>query len=186
MYDGAFGIIGAACFTGMAVKLMDDRLDEPLDSLLNRPNLTRVLGRADIAYALLSLTLAVALSPVVALVLFAASYAVGMAHEPGRTGPLGLPYWAESAGILAVGVLKAGVGLQAAALLGVGAVQLVDDIRDRREGSHQLPIASRFGLTERVMVAALATIGGMLLDPLLVFSIFATYFVYEAATVRRR
>lgn len=126
----------AVVATGIAVKLMDDVLDQQEDAVTGQPNVAVPLGGAAVAYALAAFALAAALSPRDALSLFWASYAWGMAHGAGQRLPLGLRAWQETALAVALAVLTAGVPDALAALALIGAVQLLDDWVDlRREGA---------------------------------------------------
>ncbi|HEY8552282.1 MAG TPA: hypothetical protein VIL40_02375 [Thermaerobacter sp.] len=124
--------VAAVIAVGIAVKLMDDVLDQEEDALTERPNVAVRLGAAAIAYALAALALAAALSPRDALSLFWASYAWGMGHGAGERLPLGLRAWQETALAVALAVLAAGLPDAVAALALIGSVQLLDDWVDLR------------------------------------------------------
>lgn len=124
----------AALGTGIAVKLMDDVLDSPLDRMRGLRNLADRLGRAATPYALLALAAGLYFDSRLGFALFLAAYAVGMTGRPYERLPSGLQAWQEMALAALLLVLLSGWRLAAQALLLLIAVQLWDDLWDHGEG----------------------------------------------------
>lgn len=154
----------AAGLVGLAVKLLDDTLDQPGDP-------TTLAGRlgegATLAYGLAAGVAGVALAPAVGLALFAASYAlgmVGMGAGPGERLPSRLPAWVESLAALGASLLLAGVGVTGGAFGALLAVQALDDLADWcRDG--EVPALRRrslAGALGRVGAGAVAVAGLLL------------------------
>lgn len=112
--------LAAALATGVAVKLMDDALDD------STPATT-----GNIAYALLFLSLGAVFQPAWAATLFLASYAAGMAFSGHPILPSRLPAWLESVLAVGVGLAYAGAAEMIAALAAIVLVQAVDHWVDR-------------------------------------------------------
>lgn len=131
----------AALGTGLAVKLMDDVLDSPLDRMRGLRNLADRLGRAAMPYALLVLVAGLYFDTRLGLALFLAAYAIGMTARPYERLPSGLLAWHEML-LAAVGLIAlAGWRLGGQVLLLLVAVQLWDDMWDRSEGTPPGPWA---------------------------------------------
>jgi len=80
---------------GLVIKIMDDYLDQDIDRELGKKNWTQKAGRAAFPYALLILTLSLALNPPLSGTLFLAAYSLGMVWLPSEK-PLNLwPAWLE-------------------------------------------------------------------------------------------
>src|SRR5690606_29875589 len=89
-------LLAAVAAAGVAIKLMDDYLDQELDALLGRRTLAAAVGPGAVAYAMAALALAMLLDGPAAGSLFLAAYAVGMAHDPAGRLPTGLAGWQEA------------------------------------------------------------------------------------------
>ena len=135
----------AALSTGWAIRLLDDALDCDLDSVLDKLNWSRYLGRGTTAYALYAFTIGVLLQPVTALCLLIAAYNVGMLGET-RILPTRLPAYLEGAFLWALawwrcGFLPTGVSFGIMLL-----VQLLDDMLDSRQDQrHKRNWSSKLG-----------------------------------------
>lgn len=157
---GWAGCLGATAFTGVAIRLMDDFLDEPEPFLSRLAPLVARAGRGVIAYALFFLALGAACNLEWAVTLFLCAYAIGMGHDGLRPLPSGLPAWGESALALAVGVGRFGFFSLVASFTAVLFVQILDDFMDVREdrerggGNWVL----RWGSVESALMAVLAAL----------------------------
>ncbi len=125
--------LAAATLAGVAVKLMDDALDRRLDEAGGRENSAARLGESVTAYALAALALGAAAEWRIAVSVFLAAYAVGMAGGLFGRLPSGLLGWQEAALALALGLLAVGVRGMGGSLLMVAGAQLADDLLDRSE-----------------------------------------------------
>lgn len=123
----------AAVAVAAAVRFLDDAVDGHRDSPLKGFSSSLLGEGGRVAYALFFFALAVVFDRGWAVTLFLAAYAVGMASEPGRALPSGLPSWVESA--VAAIVSLGGFGLPAtiSSLAAVASVQAVDDLVDRKK-----------------------------------------------------
>ena len=120
--------VAAITLSGLAIKLLDDYLDrQEADELRPLP-----------AYAILALSVAVALAPGPALSLFLAAYAVGMLKDLAVPFPAGLVGWQEIALVLLGGLLLTGwremLGSVALMVAAQSAVDLLDWGLDRAHG----------------------------------------------------
>lgn len=148
----------AAVFcVAFAVKLMDDFMDLRADIEMGVPSVASRLGESTLPYAMMLLALAALFDGKIAVPLFTASYAVGMAFDLNRMLPSGLYGWQEGAVAVAAGAILAGPLGQLWAFLAIAFVQCMDDIADSaRDGmSGSANLVRRFGLGE-VRMAALA------------------------------
>lgn len=148
-------MVAAVLFVAFAVKLMDDFMDLRHDVQLGVPSLAERLGEATLPYALMLLAMAALFDPRVAIPLFTASYAVGMALDLNRMLPSGLYGWQEALIAVVLGVALAGPIEQLWSVVAIGFVQCVDDIQDAKRdvltGSSNL--VRRFGVGEVRMAA---------------------------------
>lgn len=153
----------AVAATAIAVKLMDDTLDQARDRAAGFPNWAAALGRGAPAYALLALAVACAISTTRAIPLFLAAYAVGMGRSMERQ-PSGLPGWVEGALALAISVAAFGLIRAAAAAAAMIAVQWTDGLVDWRSDGGYRTVAVGRGLLAVLALAAWAT--ALALDPI--------------------
>ncbi len=130
VYEHLLGFV-AALSVGWSIRLLDDALDLELDVAVGRQNLSQHLQGGTAAYAAAALALAVVASPMVALSLFAAAYAVGM-FDDGRLLPTGLPGWLEGLVLFGLVLCRAGSRMAIAGLLIMVSAQLADDLRDQQ------------------------------------------------------
>lgn len=153
---------------GLTIKLMDDWLDIEYDQCIGRHTLAIRLGRACLPYALVSLALAMALAPEVALTLFFAAYAIGMGHDLRERMPTQLPGWLESILAVLLSVFVGGFWLTVWAVCAMGMIQLLDDLmdvqKDRRSGQNNLVL--RYGLVEVTILMFICLLAAVLLSPL--------------------
>ncbi len=139
MWAGGLGLGLAVFLTALAVKTMDDLLDEPEEASAGVGTGTAV------AYVALLLVLAGGLAPAATVSLFLAAYAIGMAPGPAGRLPSGLPTWAESLVAIGFAVLVAGPAEALGSMLLVAGVQVFDDFwdyeRDRALGLANIGLA---------------------------------------------
>lgn len=151
---------------GLVLKLLDDHLDAGEDEGYRSP--VAGWGRAATPYLLAALCLAALADPAGALPVFAAGYAVGMAHEGRRRLPSGLSPAAEGGLLLGAAALLAGPAATLWGLALLWSVQATDDyldrVADQRTGKPTL--VTRLGAAETVVLAAGAGILACALDPL--------------------
>ncbi len=129
--DGLAGglVTGLAVFlVGLAVKAVDDLLDEP--ERYARDTAGQAAYAGVIPYVALALAAAAGLAPSAAVSLFLAAYAIGMAPSPFIRLPSGLPSWAESVVGVGLGVLLTGPVETLGSLLLVAGAQALDDLLD--------------------------------------------------------
>lgn len=131
VYNHLLGF-GSAFGVGWAIRLMDDALDEDLDSMLGKPNWSQRLGGGTTAYALYALALAALLDPTTGLCLLAGAYAVGMLSET-RLLPTKVPGYVEGTILMLMAAWRFGIGKAWAALGIMIAAQLIDDLLDRTQ-----------------------------------------------------
>lgn len=112
--------------TGIAIRLVDDALDQEEDQAAGVPNLAAFLGSASAAYAAASLALAALLLPRHGPALFLAAYAWGMAGSLTERLPTRLPGWLETAAAIGLLFLVVPAGVSLWALLLMGAFQALD------------------------------------------------------------
>ncbi len=151
---------GLAVFlTALAVKALDDLLDEP------EGRGGRAGGVA--AYVAVLLVVAAGLDRRVAVSLFLAAYAVGMVSSPLTRLPSGLPSWGESLVAVGLGACLTGALEVLGSVLVVTAVQVFDDFwdlaRDREAG--RVGVAAAIGRWPALALAVLLYIAAALISP---------------------
>jgi len=159
---------GLAVFlTALAVKALDDLLDEP-ERWAGEAG--RTVGRGGpwlAAYIAAALVLAAGLAPGASVSLFLMAYAVGMLPSLGERLPSGLPSWAESLAALAVAVLVAGPLETLGSLLVIAGAQAFDDYwdagEDRVAGRASLAVA--LGRRGALAAAILLGLGALVVAP---------------------
>lgn len=130
MFTGAFNHGWGILLTGLAIKLMDDFLDQDLDQLLQKKTLAMKLGDSSLPYALLLLTLGILLGGQQAASLFLVSYILGMHGDLKQQEPLGLKGYQESVFILILSVFILHPLEIFTAFLIMLAIQIGDDFFD--------------------------------------------------------
>jgi 1,4-dihydroxy-2-naphthoate octaprenyltransferase len=165
--SGIIELIGIV-FTGMAVKCMDDLLDIEYDQCVGRQTLAAKLGKATLPYSLLLLGTGIYLAKDYGLVLFLASYAIGMGHDLFDKMPTKLPGWAEGLAAVAVGMMLAGPLTMVWGLMVIGGIQFLDDLMDiyKDTQSGQRNAAIRFGVVETTLLTLICFLAAILLSPL--------------------
>ena len=123
----------AVVLVGVVIKLIDDYLDEPEESL----SMAGWLGRGVAAYGLLLFAIAVSLVPGMAVTLFLAAYAVGMVKDPFLRLPTALHPWFESLLVFLLGSFLWGWSEMASSFIVICFVQLLDDYCDKKEDEFQ-------------------------------------------------
>ena len=159
---------GLAVFlTALAVKALDDLLDEP-ERWAGEPG--RAAGRGGpglAAYIAAALVLAAGLAPGASVSLFCMAYAVGMLPSLGERLPSGLPSWAESLAALAVAVLVAGPLETLGSLLVIAGAQAFDDYWDAGEdrAAGRASLAAALGRRGALVAAILVGVGALVVAP---------------------
>lgn len=122
----------AIALVGLAIKFMDDCLDQELDSAAGARNWACWLGRGLVPYAMLCLGLAAGMRPALSVPLFLAAYALGMVNAPLTLNPSGfLAAW-ESLTVLLLGLVLFGWRAILWASCLILAIQMGDDFLDSR------------------------------------------------------
>lgn len=128
--------VTSALLTGIAIKTMDDILDEEYDCVLKQPNLAQRFGRGIAVYGMLCLVIAAYLDRALALSLFCAAYVVGMGFSRDALYPTRLSGLVEGVLVSVLSVYFVGIPMTAVAFCLMTAVQLCDNWLD--EGRHSL------------------------------------------------
>lgn len=165
-----FAVFAAAFLAGLAIKIMDDHLDEHRDSKFGQPNLAAMYGQGITAYGFCALLAAAAIHLPTAVSVFAGAYIVGMGLSSSSTYLFGLSGRAESLLMLVFSIYCAGLALTGVSILIMAAIQLWDNWVDN--GEHLLGL-----------VLAGASIGGALLidggQSSMVLFAYALFFALE-------
>jgi hypothetical protein len=159
---------GLAVFlTALAVKALDDLLDEPERYGGEAGRAVGPGGPWLAVYIAAALALAVGLAPGASLSLFLMAYAVGMLPSLGERLPSGLPSWAESLAALAVALLVAGPLETLGSLLVIAGAQAFDDYRDAGEdrAAGRASLAAALGGRGALAVAILLGLGALVVAP---------------------
>lgn len=154
----------AAAGTALAVKLIDDYLDEGFGG---GTNLARRLGQGWPVYAVMAFVLAAAANVGLAVALMLASYAVGMLNSLDDRYPLGLTGLGETVIAVVLGLVAVGANAMLGALFAMEGIQMLDDLldwpadRDRGGPSY----VRTLGGAETAMGCAAGLLGSLLIDP---------------------
>lgn len=143
-------LLVASLGSGVAIKLMDDDLDD-----------TAVPGgvrQGRVAYALMAFLIGVLASPGWAAATLAAAYAVGMGRDWRDRMPSRLTGWQESLIAIGIGGIAAGPA-EAAAILAVGALNIIDHVVDND------PLEWGLSVSEALLLAVVALGVGAWLRP---------------------
>lgn len=162
--------------TGVAIKLLDDLLDD-------EPGYGDLTPAGRAVYALAALALAMALDAKLGLCLFAAAYGLGMLAEPQHRLTTGLPAWLETVVAIGAAALLASPALALQAVLSLGAVQLLDDLIDY-DSDASLPRrnwARRLGRGEAIMIGLIALVLATIPGPAVPLLTVAGYGIISAA-----
>ncbi|NLN17447.1 MAG: hypothetical protein GX182_09070 [Firmicutes bacterium] len=153
---------------GLAIKLMDDCLDEPMQDLAD------CCQQGAIAYALLALATAAAIASDTACSLFFAAYILGMAGDATRPLASRLRGWEESLLVLGIGLASVGWRPLLAATSTLAAVQLYDDFADVAVDARlgRVNLVRKWGYTECLLLLAISMATGALLNPLQTLLVF--------------
>lgn len=154
------------CLVGTIIKLMDDYLDQDLDKIEGKYTLAMILDKAVLPYALLMITLAMAIDPGLTGSLFLASYAIGMGHDLKRTLPLGWTGLTESILFSLFGFLVFGFSEMISSLMVIISIQFVDDFLDYYTDVHfsRRNFVNRFGFFESLLICFITFIVAMVLN----------------------
>lgn len=143
-------IFMAVLFSSVAIKLLDDTLDQEVDSVIGRRNFATTIGIGTVVYAVLALALAACFNYKMSIALFFASYSVGMFNDFGRTFPSRLRGWQEAVVVITMGSVFLGLSIMVFSLFFISGIQCIDDCidskRDRLCGQRNL--ACRLGSME--------------------------------------
>ena len=124
------GIVIAVILCSIAVKLIDDFLDNDRDSLAGCYNFSKILGNGIIVYGMLSLSIAASINASVSIPLFLVSYSIGMFTDFKKTFISGLSGLQESLLVFSLGVILWGWQCMLFSLFFVFSLQLFDDYLD--------------------------------------------------------
>jgi 1,4-dihydroxy-2-naphthoate octaprenyltransferase len=126
MYKRLIGLI----LIGFVIKLMDDFLDQDLDSLKGEWNFAGKLGRGILPYSLVFIIIALYLNFTESVSFFAASYALGMFYDGNDRLPSHLQSWQEGLIICLISIYLTSLWETFAALILVLLIQFIDDFLD--------------------------------------------------------
>lgn len=142
-------------FAGIAIKLLDDYLDQesPEDSYL-----ISLFDRSGYAYGLVFLLIAAGADLHLTFSLFAASYSVGMFTSSHDKLPTGLSSWVESIVAVIFAILVSGWQMALWAIVTIVTVQLLDDLVDYKHDSFMghTSIARSLGIERTIVLLLLA------------------------------
>jgi 1,4-dihydroxy-2-naphthoate octaprenyltransferase len=129
MYERFLGIF----FCGLVIKLMDDYLDQDIDSLAEKWNITMALKRGTLPYTLILMSIALYFNFSEAIGFFTASYLIGMAYEGNEKLPTNLLAWQEGLVVFIIGIMMTSITNATGCLLLIIIVQLTDDLVDYKK-----------------------------------------------------
>ncbi len=185
MWDGSYNVLLVlltTLLTAVAIKVMDDLLDQEIDLVHRRENLVNLLGGGIAAYAMLALVAAVALRPAVATPLFCAAYAIGMGYDFTLVYPTGVRGWGEALTAIILSLITAGSLVTISAILLMLAVQITDNAEDNETAAWPLNLlfGGAVGKTP-ALVCATAMLGiAISLTPLLGVTVLIVYVLFFA------
>ena len=166
--------------TGIVIKIMDDFLDQDIDSLYRKGlNIFLVVEHSVMSYTLLLLSFAFILDPVTSLSLFFASFALGMLTNLTVKMPTGLYGYQESLIIVFVGCILFRTNMLSSLLI-ILTVQLCDDFLDfDRDKVTKKNLAFLMGKTECSLLAITAFLLTLYFDYIkAIFTAISAFSVY--------
>lgn len=173
-------IVFSVFLCAIAVKLVDDFLDQDLDTLAGAYNFASFLGKGTVIYAMLALTLATSINAIVSVPLFLASYSIGMFSDLKQLFPSGLKGWQESFLVIFCGSLLWGWEQMFFSLLFVSSVQLFDDYvdleKDQIVGCRN--IASRIGKVECFLLSIIGMLSAWQFIEHMFLPVFLGFFLF--------
>ncbi|WP_422448896.1 hypothetical protein [Thermoanaerobacterium sp. DL9XJH110] len=116
--------------TGIAIKLMDDHVDQDIDSMLNKSSLAAIIGNGIVTYVLFVFSLGCVFDVKTSASLFLASFTLGMANNVTAKMPSGLYGYQESIIGLVFGLFMLGSSDMLSSLFVMAVIQLLDDYLD--------------------------------------------------------
>jgi len=173
-------IVIAVMLCAIAVKFVDDFLDQDLDTHAGSRNFTTQFGNGTVVYAMLALALAASLNTNPSIPLFLASYSVGMFHDLKQPFPTGLSGWQESLFVFLFGVMLWGWQIMLFAILFIASIQLFDDYvdvcTDQLVGYRN--IASRIGKVECLLLSIITMLSAYWVCEPVFLSVFLGTFLF--------
>lgn len=177
------GIVISVLLCSISVKLVDDFLDNDLDTRAGFYNFSKTLGSGAIVYGILSLALAASINASVSMPLFLASYIIGMFNDFKKTFISGLSGLQESLLVFILGVMLWGWQSMLFSTLFIFSIQLFDDYldiyTDQLAGYRNL--AHRIGKVECLLLAMLTLLTSWRLDEHLFPTIFLGTVIFYSA-----
>jgi hypothetical protein len=173
-------------FTGVAISLMDDYLDE--EEYNRWAGWVHKTGRGIAVYVAVLLLAAASLRLNWAATLFAGAYAVGMWQDLARTLPSGLKGWQEAAILLVLAAFRFGWGEMASSLAVILFIQALDDMVDKRldEETSLRNWTLDWGETEVALLAGISLFLGLALHPVkVILVILATVVIQYSKTPKK-
>jgi hypothetical protein len=126
MYKRLIGLI----LIGFVIKLMDDFLDQDLDSLKGEWNFAGKLGRGILPYSLVLIIIALYLNFMESVSFFAASYTLGMVYDVKDRLPSHLRSWQEGLIVCLISIYLTNLWETFTALILILLIQFIDDFFD--------------------------------------------------------
>ncbi|HHX02245.1 MAG TPA: hypothetical protein GX739_06200 [Firmicutes bacterium] len=152
--------IGATVLTAIAVKWLDDCIDEkhPTNSV-----------RSGAAYSLLAILVAAILDLPLTIALFSACYVIGMFTSMTQKLPSGLPGWLESMLILIFAAVYCGLAATFWSVLVIYSVQLLDDLLDYRldEQQNRSNVVNDLGVERTIILFSFCFYISVAIEPFL-------------------
>ncbi|HHV07643.1 MAG TPA: hypothetical protein GXX69_05475 [Firmicutes bacterium] len=170
MFGAIFELIKSwvgLCLAGLAIKFLDDYLDQEEDDTGNLTLAVR-LGPGVLAYALLLYALGTQLSQW-SFSIFLASYACGMLGTNDWLLPIGTPAWLETAVVLLLGLVLCGWNEMLSSFLMILGIHLLDDVIDTQIQGTQAKtnnLVHQWGRVETLILGILLTLLSLLSAPI--------------------
>jgi len=178
-------IVTSVILCSIAVKLVDDFLDQDLDSRAGCYNFSKIVGRGAIVYGMLALALAGSINASVSMPLFLASYSIGMFNDFKKTFISGLSGLQESLLVLILGILLWGWQSMLFSICFIFSIQLFDDYldiyRDQLAGYRNL--AHRMGKVECLLLGIMTLCASWQVNELLFPGVLLGTAVFYSALV---
>lgn len=177
---------------GLAIKLMDDFLDQEKDKASGQYNLYHILGKSILPYSLVIFSFGLYLNLVEGISFFAASYLLGMAHDYHLRLPSGLIAWQEGLIVFMFSTYLTDLKNSLSALLLILLLQFIDDLIDFKKDSQyfQANLFKKLGFFNSVLIMLALTIVAIIFYPVkliyFIIAIILLYLSFEILKIKNR
>ncbi len=177
---------------GLAIKLMDDFLDQEKDKASGQYNLYHILGISILPYSLVIFSFGLYLNLVEGISFFAASYLLGMAHDYHLRLPSGLIAWQEGLIVFMFSTYLTDLKNSLSALLLILLLQFIDDLIDFKKDSQyfQANLFKKLGFFNSVLIMLALTIIAIIFYPVkliyFITAIILLYLSFEILKIKNR